>query len=58
VVRAVTGRTDGAERALEQAGNDVPLACVILGRGVSRDEAARLLSDAGSLRKALGTPAR
>jgi N-acetylmuramic acid 6-phosphate etherase len=58
VVRAVTGRSEGAEAALEQAGDDVPLACVILGRGVSRDEAARLLASAGSLRKALAPPAR
>jgi N-acetylmuramic acid 6-phosphate etherase len=56
VIRAVTGRAEGAEAALEQAGNDVPLACVILGRGVPRDEAARLLAAAGSLRKALEAP--
>lgn len=56
IVAAVTGRSEGIEGALDAAGNDVPLACVMLARGMGRDEAARTLAAAGSLRKAI--PAR
>jgi N-acetylmuramic acid 6-phosphate etherase len=58
VIRAVTGRTEGVEAALEAAGNDVRIACVMLARDVGREEAERLLSDAGSLRGALGAEGR
>ncbi len=44
-----------AERALRQAGHDLPLALVMLKRGLSRAEARRRLRQAGgNLRKALG----
>ena len=53
IVAEVTGHVSGADAALDAAGYDVPLACIILARGLSRDEAAKLLAASGSLRRAL-----
>ena len=53
IVRAVTGASDGIEAALESAGGDVALACVMIARKIDRAEAASLLASSGSLRAAL-----
>jgi N-acetylmuramic acid 6-phosphate etherase len=58
IVREITGRSDGIEAALEASGHDVPVACVMLARGVGREEAAAALAAAGSLRAAIAKAAR
>jgi len=53
IVRSITGRADGIEAALDAAGNDVAVACVMLAQGLGREAAVELLASEGSLRKAL-----
>jgi N-acetylmuramic acid 6-phosphate etherase len=56
IVQTITGATRGVDEALAAAGDDVGLACLMVARGIGRDEAARLLASAGSLRRALSGP--
>lgn len=55
IVATITGASTGVEAVLAAAGNDVPLACVMIARGLDRDAAGRALAAAGTLRKALRT---
>jgi len=57
---AAAAHTDeaAAAAALERAGGRVPVAIVMLGRGIGPDEAARRLDAAGSVRGALGEAPR
>jgi len=58
VAAAAHAGEPAAAGALERAGWRVPVAIVMLARGVGPDDAARLLAEAGSVRRALGEETR
>jgi N-acetylmuramic acid 6-phosphate etherase len=53
IIGSVTGKSEGIDDALEAAGGNAALACLMMARGLDREEASRLLASAGSLRRAL-----